>query len=305
METKELTIKPEILKLRQNYPLELKIRMSQNRINYWYKKYGGNVYVAFSGGKDSTVLLHMVRSIFPDVPGVFVDTGLEYPEIRSFVKIVPNIVTIKPALRFREVLTKHGYPVISKSVADACNRITSPGTSERTKNKALNGDERGSFGKLPKKWRFLLDAPFKISPRCCEIMKIRPITKYYKATGRASYVGTMAGDSNKRRYAYMKHGCYQELIAIPKCTPMAFWTESDVWDYLETMKVPYCPIYNTGVKHTGCMYCCFGIHLESRPNRFDLMQSTHPILFKYCMDKLGLREVLDFINIGESSDLLP
>ena len=107
----------EILQMRQKYPLDLKVDMSLNRIKYWYKQYAGNVYIAFSGGKDSTVLLHLVRSLFPEVPAVFVNTGLEYPEINQFVKTIDNVITLKPTMTFKEVIEKKGYPVISKKVA--------------------------------------------------------------------------------------------------------------------------------------------------------------------------------------------
>jgi 3'-phosphoadenosine 5'-phosphosulfate sulfotransferase (PAPS reductase)/FAD synthetase len=63
----------------QGLPLELKVLKSKQRIKEWYEHYNGDVYVSFSGGKDSTVLLRMVRELYPDVPAVFIDTGLEYP----------------------------------------------------------------------------------------------------------------------------------------------------------------------------------------------------------------------------------
>ena len=73
---------------RQKLPLEIKVIMTQNRIREWYNHFDGNVYLSFSGGKDSTVLKHIVENTpgVYDVPCVFVDTGLEYPEIRKFVK---------------------------------------------------------------------------------------------------------------------------------------------------------------------------------------------------------------------------
>lgn len=297
--SKELKIPHQVLEQRQRMPLDLKIGMTLNRIRHWYRKYSGNVYIAFSGGKDSTVLLHLARTEFPDIPAVFVDTGLEYPEIRDFVKHTEGVTWLKPTQTFVQVLERSGWPVISKVVARAVWRIRNPNSSERTKHKMLYGDERGSYGKLPKKWRFLLDAPFGISDRCCEVMKIRPVSKYYKQTGRAGIVGTMAADSNSRRATYMQHGCYLTHYAVPRVTPMAFWKEEDVWKYLREKKVPYCSVYDTGVRHTGCVFCCFGLHMEDRPNRFDLLRKTHPFLYKYCMEKLGLREVLNFLGISE------
>lgn len=71
----------ELQKLR-DLPLERKVLVTQTRIIEWYKRFDGQVYISFSGGKDSTVLLHIDREIYPDIPAVFVDTGIEYPEIR-------------------------------------------------------------------------------------------------------------------------------------------------------------------------------------------------------------------------------
>ena len=105
------------LKQRQGQPLDIKEQLTANRIKAYYERLGGNVYVSFSGGKDSTALLHQVRRIYPNVPAVFIDTGLEYPEIRDFVKTVDNVIWLKPKMPFTQVIEKYGYPVISKETA--------------------------------------------------------------------------------------------------------------------------------------------------------------------------------------------
>lgn len=103
----------------QSLPLSAKIRMTEYRIRQWVDEYGiDGVYVSFSGGKDSTVLLHIVRKIFPDIKAVFVDTGLEYPEIRQFVSHFENVDCLKPKFTFRQVIEKYGYPFISKEVSE-------------------------------------------------------------------------------------------------------------------------------------------------------------------------------------------
>ena len=107
------------LKIRQALPLEVKIRMTEQRIREWVNEFGvDGVYVSFSGGKDSTVLLHIAREIYPDIKAVFVDTGLEYPEIREFVKGFDNVDIIRPKMNFRQVIEKYGYPFISKEVSE-------------------------------------------------------------------------------------------------------------------------------------------------------------------------------------------
>ena len=75
--------------------------------------------MSFSGGKDSTVLLHIARQIYHGIPAVFSNTGLEYPEIQKFVKSFDNVDIVTPAMNFAQVISVYGYPLIGKEVADA------------------------------------------------------------------------------------------------------------------------------------------------------------------------------------------
>ena len=103
----------------QALPLSIKIAMTKSRIRDWVNAFGENgVYVSFSGGKDSTVLLHIAREMYPKIKAVFIDTGLEYPEIRKFAKSVDNIDILKPKMSFKKICEKYGFPLISKEVAE-------------------------------------------------------------------------------------------------------------------------------------------------------------------------------------------
>ena len=107
------------LSIMQAWPLERKIRVTQAKILEWYHHYGGKVAVSFSGGKDSTVLLDLVRRALPDVPAVFVDTGLEYPEIREFVKTVPNVTWLRPEMPFSRFSQPTDTPSYLKTLPNA------------------------------------------------------------------------------------------------------------------------------------------------------------------------------------------
>lgn len=283
------------LRILQNLDLETKIRKTKLRIKEWYEYFSGKVYISFSGGKDSTVLLDIVRSMYPDIPAVYIDTGLEYPEIREFVKTIDNVVWLRPKMPFPKVLEKYGYPVISKEQSQFIYEIRTT-HSEKLKNIRLNGNKSGR-GKVSSKWKYLIEAPFKISHKCCMIIKKNPSKLYEKQTGRHAFIGTMAEESSLRKTQYLQYGCNAFDKSRPISTPLGFWKEQDVWDYIHKYNISYSKIYDMGYKRTGCMFCAYGIHMDGPVTRFDRMKETHPAQYKYCMDKLNMREVLNYIGI--------
>ena len=305
-----------LLKLRQAMSLEDKIRFSQKRIEQWVNKFGeSGTYISFSGGKDSTALLHLVRSVFPNVPAVFVDTGLEYPEIKKFVKSFDNVEIIRPKMMFNQVLDKYGFPIISKEVSECVDQARKALISDKypyrlAKIMGTALDKNGNPSKYNcSKWKFLMDAPFKISNQCCTVMKKTPAHLYHRQTGRVPIIGTMAVESRLRTQQYLKQGCNGFENKIPTSTPIAFWTEQDILAYLRKFNLPIASVYGeikeledgtlitTGCQRTGCMFCGYGCHLEKEPNRFQRMKETHPIQYDYIINKLGMGEVLDFIGV--------
>ena len=309
----------EDLRQMQSVPLEGKIIMSQLRIQQWYDYWGGEVYLSFSGGKDSTVLKHLIETTSGvyDVPAVFVDTGLEYPEVRMFATKHADVV-LRPEMRFDEVIEKYGYPVISKEIAKLLKdgkMAIQKGNSDSYALRKFNGTylnkngEVNPYAKNCEKWKFLLDSPFKISHQCCDVMKKRPAKKYAKETGLKPYIATMADESQLRKSNWLKNGCNAFKKNDPSSQPMSFWTEQDVLEYIVKFNLDYAKVYGeikqdesgkyytTGADRTGCMFCMFGCHLEKEPNRFQKMKETHPRQYEYCMNKLGLKDVLEYINV--------
>lgn len=321
------------LRQMQSLPLRAKVRMTQARIRAWYEYWDGEVYVSFSGGKDSTVLLHIVRDLYPDVPAVYIDTGLEYPEVRAHALSVDNLTVLYPIrydkskrewvrTNFKEVLFTEGYPVVSKEIAQViCEgrrglKSENEGKYQKSLQK-LNGTLKDRDGKKSKyncpKWKFLLDAPFDISHRCCNVMKKNPAHQYEKKTGKHRIVGTLADESALRLTNWLYTGCNSFESTDPVSKPLSFWKEEDILEYLLRNEVDFAECYgeiiydgehyyNTGVPRTGCMFCGFGVHLEKEPNRYQMMKEKYPKRWEYCFKSreeggLGFAEVMDYMGV--------
>lgn len=293
----------------QAWPLVRKVQETMTLIAEWYTAHSGRVYVSFSAGKDSTLLLHLARQLYPDIPAVYVDTGCEYPENVAFAKTVPGVVWLRYNMPFGEVLRQYGYPVISKEISKIIYYARSGSRWAVNQINGFNADGTYSqFKQRNKKWRVLLDAPFPIAAKCCAELKSKPLAKYERKSGNVAIVGTMACESALRRSAFLKTGCNVYQSSTPKSKPLSFWLESDVLRYLKENRIPYSGIYGdivcecekwrtTGAQRTGCIFCPCGVHLEKQPNRFQRMAISHPEQYDYCMYELDYRSVFEYLDI--------
>ncbi|MEO5330279.1 MAG: phosphoadenosine phosphosulfate reductase family protein [Magnetococcus sp. THC-1_WYH] len=284
-------------------PFDDKVDLTFRKIEQWIDHWNGNVYVAWSGGMDSTVLLDLVRQVDPNVPAVFCDTGQEYPEIRDFVRTGTNVVWIRPERNFRSVLFEEGLPLVSKRVSKRIRILKEmkPGT-ENTIHLYLTGtNTSGEYdrnAKLSAKWRHLIDADIKVSEKCCDELKKKPFQKYKKETGRMPFWGLRIDEGGERRILIHKP-CNIFSKRWGRSTPIQFWSDGDIWQYVRGRNLPYCKLYDQGETRTGCMFCAFGAHLEQErgENRFERMKRSHPRQWDYYMHNIGMADQLKLVGV--------
>jgi len=289
---------------------EDKLLLTKMRIQQWYEHWDGNVYIAFSGGRDSTVLAHIALQMYPDIPLVFNNTGLEYPEIKSFVKSFGDkVVWLKPKMTYQAVVEKFGFAIVSKEVSQKVHEIKHT-KSDHLRNIRINGYPNTGYGKLPTKWLFLADAPFDVSQRCCDVLKKEPAKRYEKETGRKVMTGEMTGESVLRKTADVRNNgeCNAYDAKRPKSRPLSKWVHSDILQYIEENDVAVSDIYSMGYDQTGCAWCAFGLfhpsNLKSGKSKFKLMKKTHPKIYRYAIYKMGLLKPILYIcvKLGISID---
>lgn len=309
----------------QALPLERKIQITQTRIIEWALRYGwDNVYISFSGGKDSTVLMDIARKVNPAIHAVYINTGLEYPEVRQFALSFQDVEEIRPVygqagklygkkpsdvMTFRDVVRIYGYPILTKEIS---------ATIAHTRNvpdgkcgERMRGEYMAAAAKAGKnnmwdysKYAPVLDLPIRISDRCCLVSKERPAHRYKTRTGRRPIAATMTAESMRRRLNWLKQGCNAFDGTHPISNPMSFWTEQDVLQYIKRYNLRYASVYGeivqdeksgelrcTGCDRTGCIFCAYGAHRETeKRSRFKRLAQTHPKLYEHCIGGGGLPE---------------
>jgi len=290
---KELSDRGKILSARQRMPLDAKVNFAKNRIRKVIDDYGlDKCVISFSGGKDSTVLSHIVLSMGYKIDHYFINTRLEYPECVKFVKewTTKNdvkLMTMTPKIRPTEIWEKFGYPFFTKEVADTLYRLRKGYTISERRKKTV-----APFMKYK-------DVP--ISEKCCHYLKKQPSIKFFKENDKiVTMIGTTAQESNIRRLNWIRKGCIYETRGQVVTNPIIFFTEKDIWEYIKKYKVDIAKVYAKGIRRTGCFCCGFGCHYPDG-NNFTILKEINPVLYEQVMDKWGYRELCKRcdVNLGE------
>ena len=274
--------------------LESKIIQTKYLIKQAVDEFGlDHVYISYSGGKDSTVLSHIAKSIYPDILHLFANTTNEYPETLQHIKWEKdcngtNIISVSPidghgeSWNFKKVVCHYGYPMFSKRIANAI-RTYQHALTERTQNNSLEYIDRNF-----KKYKKYIDDP--ISDKCCEKLKKYPLKRKARELGvKCSIIGILASESYQREKDWLEYGCnvFHER-KDNQSRPLSFWTEEDIQEYTGKYNVRISDLYYMGYKRNGCMYCGFGVNLEEDgKNRYQRLKQTHPAQYNYFVKNFG------------------
>lgn len=324
----------------QNLPYEVKKRRAAERIHEFIRemdKRGYNCHVSV-GGLDSITLLLFIRSLGYDIPAISV-SNVEDKSIQKVHKEL-DVEVVRSYKTKVQVLNEVGFPVISKKIAGKIDTLQHPTEKNKTVRHAIiTGEcgEQGHFAKnsrmqLPKKWLQLFGGyenenegvnyqvpDFLVSNRCCYYIKEKPCDDWAKAHNSYPFLGMMASEGGQREDAIIDHGCNYYGKTVMRSAPFGPFYRQDLLQlaldlnvpvpeiYGEIAKKPDGTLYTTKAQRTGCGMCGFGIHLEKRPHRFDMLRERnekewHFWMYECCTDKntgekFGWGRVLDYIGV--------
>lgn len=340
--------KKQLMIQKQNEPYEIKVRRAEIRAREFIRELDARGYEAHIsvGGLDSITLLFFLRKIGIDVPAISV-SALEDKSIQRIHEQI-GVIRISPGKSKVKILNENGFPVISKRIAGKIDTLQNPTEKNKTVRHAIITGECGAQGhfaknsrmKLPKKWLQLFGgyenenegvnyqiAPFLVSNKCCYFMKEKPCDDWAREHNSKPFLGLMASEGGQREDALVEHGCNYFGKTTIRSAPFAPFLRQDILQlaldlnvpvpeiYGEIARKPDGTLYTTKAQRTGCSMCGFGIQLETRPHRFDLLRERNEKewefwMYKCCTDpvtneRFGWGRVLDYIGVEWEDRYIP
>lgn len=264
--------------------LDIKITNAMHRIEDLYYQTSGKCYLSFSGGKDSTVILAIIKMCediltIPksSIPAVFCDTGIELGATKDFVKWVKenwyeNVEIIKPKKTFSWIVKNKGKPMKSKIKSQFLSRYQKGNTSENTMLNLLGLNGKLIKAKIANKDMHMLHPDFdiRVSNSCCLILKKKPFKKYNKENDIKGYIlgeriaegGIRATNTAKRINEGGKICTKTKGDYIVKL-PIIDWTDQDIEKFIEKYNIPLSKAYTQqGYKRTGCFLCPYALQIN-------------------------------------------
>jgi len=248
--------------------------------------------IAWSGGKDSTVLVHMALDLKPDIDVVWVNTGVEFPECVHFVSELKNIWKINlhiahPKTSFWKVVDKYGWPMLGKG-------------GRGWESRAAYFERKGKF-RLARATR-----EAKIGAACCTMLKKDPAAALYRELQIDCLIlGNMVSESRQRFFTWAQYGNYYYVSSEKryKAWPLAYWNDKDIWEYHQISHIDHSAIYDKGHTRNGCWPCLMDIHFKD--SKFSILRQSHPKLWRFLLERKGLAERILTVKLVLEDNELP
>lgn len=257
------------------------------KIKQIINKYGEDkFYLSFSGGKDSTILHHLIDMALPNnqIPRVFINTGIEYNAIVKFVKDLAEkdnrFVIITPKLNIKQMLEKVGYPFKSKEHSTKLG-IFQNGSRPKSVIRYINDEGVKTRFCCPKILRYQFSDNFKlkVSPYCCHELKKKPSKQWQEENNKSiAMTGMRKEEGGQREHMNCVVTRNNEIVKFhPLAVVSEEWEEWFVNKYNIQLCELYYPPYN--FKRTGCKGCPFALTLQEN---LDTMEKLLPNERKQC-----------------------
>ena len=270
---------------------ELLLEDRITKIKSVLEQYGeDNFYIAFSGGKDSTILSNLIDRARPgnQIPRVFSNTGIEYNSIVSFVRSLAQnderIKIIEPTVPIKPMLEKEGYPLKSKVHSAFLDRYQRLGWSKSTRQYLGLLEDKEPWSSLkscPKclEYQFSEDFHIRVSDKCCQRMKKDILHRYQREHGKVyGIIGVRQAEGGNRINAQCMAFRNKRLSAFQ---PLAVCSDEWMNWYQETFNVQLCELYYPpyNLERTGCKGCPFNRNLQKE---LDVIEKFFPLERKQC-----------------------
>ena len=196
-----------------------KVKIAIERLQMFEPREG--YYLAFSGGKDSQCVYHLLREAGVRFQAYFAKTTVDPPELIWFVrKYYPDVIINKPPLTMWQLIEKKGLPTRNRRW---CCEILK---------------ERYGEGRM-----------------------VVTGVRWEESKRRKNNRAMIEYGTGKNRILLNDNGEGRQLIENCQLkgkvviNPIIDWTTSDVWAYIHSRQLPYCQLYKEGFDRIGCIGC--------------------------------------------------
>lgn len=228
-----------------------------------------DMMVSFSGGKDSTVTSHIVRTALGsnDVLHVFGDTTLEFPYTLEYKKRFNRREPNNEASGVKVLVAKNR----EKNFEDLCE---------------------------------IVGPPSRVMRWCCTVFKTGAIQKtiasaFKNKTNILSFQGIRHNESASRS-KYERESQSPKIAKQTVFSPIIDWIDYDVWLYILTTGIDFNDAYRLGWTRVGC-WCCPNnggwSEFLAKIHMYDQYSHWHELLIEFAR-QIGKPDPEDYVNDG-------